>query len=78
MLADTQRTFPPVNVFLRDFEWYMTRHRDAFTDQEFARCIEQGFSYSCRIITTSTLKAGTSVVVTEYRIRSMEKLMVYP
>jgi DNA helicase-2/ATP-dependent DNA helicase PcrA len=35
-------TFPSKQEFIRDFEWYMTRHRENFTREQFARRLEYG------------------------------------
>ncbi|MDX1936170.1 MAG: ATP-dependent DNA helicase [Flavihumibacter sp.] len=35
-------TFPPKQVFIEDFEWYMHRHRESFTQEQFDRRIEYG------------------------------------
>jgi len=35
-------TFPPKEEFILDFEWYMHRHRENFTREQFARRIEYG------------------------------------
>jgi DNA helicase-2/ATP-dependent DNA helicase PcrA len=35
-------TFPSKQEFIRDFEWYMTRHRENFTREQFARRMEYG------------------------------------
>jgi DNA helicase II / ATP-dependent DNA helicase PcrA len=34
--------FPPKEVFIADFEWYMHRHRESFTKEQFARRLEYG------------------------------------
>lgn len=34
--------FPELRVFIDDFEWYMHRHRENFTKEEFNRRMEQG------------------------------------
>ncbi len=34
--------FPPKAEFISDFEWYMHRHRESFTREQFARRIEYG------------------------------------
>jgi DNA helicase-2/ATP-dependent DNA helicase PcrA len=34
--------FPAKDVFTADFEWYMNRHRESFTREQFARRIEYG------------------------------------
>lgn len=37
-----ERTFPPLETFIGDFEWYMRRHRESFTREQFARRLEYG------------------------------------
>lgn len=37
-------TFPEKSVFLQDFDWYMLRHRESFTKEQFARRMEYGFT----------------------------------
>lgn len=37
-----QEKFPDLKVFIDDFEWYMHRHRENFTKEEFNRRMEQG------------------------------------
>ena len=37
-----QEKFPELRVFIDDFEWYMHRHRENFTKEEFNRRMEQG------------------------------------
>lgn len=34
--------FPPKEEFIADFEWYMLRHRESFTKEEYARRMEYG------------------------------------
>lgn len=34
--------FPPKSEFINDFEWYMSRHRENFTREQFARRMEYG------------------------------------
>jgi DNA helicase-2/ATP-dependent DNA helicase PcrA len=34
--------FPSLEEFIGDFEWYMNRHRESFTKEQFARRIEYG------------------------------------
>ncbi|MDB5232906.1 MAG: ATP-dependent helicase [Chitinophagaceae bacterium] len=36
-------TFPPVEEFLSDFDWYMKRHRENFTAEQYNRRIEYGY-----------------------------------
>lgn len=37
-----EEKFPARSVFINDFEWYMNRHRENFTKEQFARRIEYG------------------------------------
>ncbi len=42
-MQDSQdETFPPKETFIRDFEWYMLRHRESFTREQFDRRMEYG------------------------------------
>jgi len=34
--------FPPLDDFLNDFTWYMQRHRESFTKEQFSRRMEYG------------------------------------
>ena len=34
--------FPPKDEFIADFEWYMLRHRESFTKEQFDRRLEYG------------------------------------
>ncbi|MBN9298518.1 MAG: ATP-dependent helicase [Filimonas sp.] len=42
MQNSPSNTFPLVNEFIYDFEWYMHRHRESFTQEQFDRRIEYG------------------------------------
>lgn len=37
-----QEQFPAKEVFLADFEWYMNRHRESFTKEQFERRLQYG------------------------------------
>ncbi len=37
-----QNSFPPKNKFIADFEWYMKKHRESFTKEQYARRLEYG------------------------------------
>lgn len=39
---DSAKDFPPRDVMLSDFNWYMNRHKENFTREAFARRIEYG------------------------------------
>jgi DNA helicase-2/ATP-dependent DNA helicase PcrA len=42
MLDHPDKAFPAPEVFIEDFEWYMRRHRESFTKEEFDRRMEYG------------------------------------
>jgi DNA helicase-2/ATP-dependent DNA helicase PcrA len=42
MKEDPEEKFPDVNEFIAGFEWYMHRHRESFTREQFSRRIEYG------------------------------------
>jgi DNA helicase-2/ATP-dependent DNA helicase PcrA len=37
-----KETFPPVEEFVADFDWYIKRHRESFTKEQFERRLEYG------------------------------------
>ena len=42
MLANDTKTFPPKEEMVEDFSRYLRKHRENFTEEEFARRMEQG------------------------------------
>ncbi|MCX6209020.1 MAG: ATP-dependent DNA helicase [Bacteroidetes bacterium] len=42
MQASGNNTFPAKEIFIQDFEWYLNRHRENFTKEQFARRLEYG------------------------------------
>jgi DNA helicase-2/ATP-dependent DNA helicase PcrA len=42
MQDNAGKTFPPAEEFVSDFEWYLHKHRESFTKEEFARRLEHG------------------------------------
>lgn len=42
MQDEKKDKFPPKEDFIADFEWYMFRHRESFTKEQFERRIEYG------------------------------------
>lgn len=42
MQKDPAQAFPAQETFIADFEWYMNRHRENFTREQFARRMEYG------------------------------------
>ncbi|HVG41831.1 MAG TPA: ATP-dependent DNA helicase, partial [Chitinophagaceae bacterium] len=41
-MQKNKNTFPPVEEFVTDFVWFMRRHRESFTKEQFARRLEYG------------------------------------
>jgi DNA helicase-2/ATP-dependent DNA helicase PcrA len=41
-MQDNDEQFPAKEEFITDFEWYMNRHRESFTQEQFARRMEYG------------------------------------
>jgi len=41
-MQESHETFPSRQEFISDFEWYMNRHRESFTREQFARRFEYG------------------------------------
>ena len=41
-MKEAEGCFPPLEDFLNDFTWYMKRHRECFTREQFARRMEYG------------------------------------
>jgi DNA helicase-2/ATP-dependent DNA helicase PcrA len=42
MQEDSAQSFPAKDVFLADFSWFMQRHRESFTKEQFDRRMEYG------------------------------------
>ena len=42
MVKDPKNRFAPESELVGDFEWYMKRHRDSFTDDQFIRRMDYG------------------------------------
>jgi DNA helicase II / ATP-dependent DNA helicase PcrA len=41
-MQDNNSIFPSKEEFIQDFEWYMNRHRESFTKEQFTRRMEYG------------------------------------
>lgn len=39
---NTKKEFPSKEIFINDFEWFMNRHREGFTKEQFNRRLEYG------------------------------------
>ena len=65
-----KNSFPQKNEFINDFEWYMHRHRESFTKEQFARRMEYGnevlSNYYEKYVTT-----WNKIVAVERNIRNV-------
>ncbi|MGN6618043.1 MAG: ATP-dependent helicase [Ilyomonas sp.] len=41
-MQNNNQAFPPVEDFIADFDWFMRRHRESFTQEQFDRRMEYG------------------------------------
>lgn len=41
-MQDNNNEFPPLEIFIQDFEWYMNRNREGFTQVQFKNRMEYG------------------------------------
>jgi DNA helicase-2/ATP-dependent DNA helicase PcrA len=41
-MQEDKNVFPPKEEFIKDFNWYMRRHRESFTKEQFDRRLEYG------------------------------------
>jgi DNA helicase-2/ATP-dependent DNA helicase PcrA len=62
--------FPQLDDFLQDFTWYMKRHRESFTKEQFARRLEYGLEILKNYYNTYVTK-WNKVVVVELGMRNM-------
>ncbi|HWB24915.1 MAG TPA: ATP-dependent DNA helicase [Chitinophagaceae bacterium] len=69
-MRDNNEQFPTVDIFVQDFEWYMYRHRESFTREQFDRRMEYGREVLANYYTTY---AGTwnRIVAIERNIRNV-------
>ncbi len=62
--------FPTLDEFLQDFSWYMTRHRESFTKEQFARRKEYGLEILKNYYNTYITK-WNKVVTIEMAVRNV-------
>ena len=62
--------FPLLDDFLQDFTWYMKRHRESFTKEQFARRLEYGLEILKNYYNTYVTK-WNKVVLVELGMRNM-------
>jgi DNA helicase-2/ATP-dependent DNA helicase PcrA len=70
MQDSTQSEFPDIQTLVQDFNYYMHRHREAFTAQEFKDKMELGETVLIKYY-ERYIKEWNKVVTTEYRITSV-------
>ncbi|MFT3909375.1 MAG: ATP-dependent DNA helicase [Ferruginibacter sp.] len=70
MLNSNAKQFPSKEEFIADFEWYMNRHRESFTKEQF----ERRFEYGREILLTyydKYINSFNKITTIEYNIRNV-------
>jgi DNA helicase II / ATP-dependent DNA helicase PcrA len=67
---DNPDQFPAKEVFIKDFEWYMHRHRESFTREQFERRMEYGQEVLSNYYDTYHLQ-WNKIVAIERNIRNV-------
>jgi DNA helicase-2/ATP-dependent DNA helicase PcrA len=62
--------FPPVDDLLQDFTWYLRRHRESFTKEQFARRLEYGLEILTNYYNT-WINKWNKVVSVELNVRGV-------
>lgn len=62
--------FPLLDDFLQDFTWYMKRHRESFTKEQFARRLEYGLEILKNYYNTYVTK-WNKIVMVEMNVRNV-------
>jgi len=62
--------FPLLDDFLQDFTWYMKRHRESFTKEQFARRLEYGLEILKNYYNTYVTK-WNKIVAVELNVRNV-------
>ena len=70
-LPDNGNEFHGLPQFLKDFEWYMKRNREAFTDEQFKRRMEYGEKILPEFY-NKYVESWEKITVTEYAIKQVE------
>ncbi len=65
-----EERFPPKAQFILDFEWYMHRHRESFTKEQFARRMEYGQEVLSNYY-DQYIKTWNTIVAVERTIRNV-------
>jgi DNA helicase-2/ATP-dependent DNA helicase PcrA len=69
MLDSETKTFPPIEDLMRDFDYFMYRHQDSFTKEEYERRRQYGDKILPKYV-THYLPTWNKVVTTERSIRT--------
>jgi DNA helicase-2/ATP-dependent DNA helicase PcrA len=70
-MQETKEKFPSRQEFISDFEWYMNRHRESFTREQFSR----RFEYGQEVLTNYYdlyINSWNKIVAIERNIRNIE------
>jgi len=62
--------FPSKEVFIADFVWFMHRHRESFTAEQFARRLEYGYDVLGNYY-DEYIRSFNKIVAIEYNIRNV-------
>lgn len=69
-MQEGANTFPPSDVFINDFVWYMQRHRQCFTKEQYNRRLE----YGVEILTAyykQYISSFNKIVIIERNLRNV-------
>ena len=69
-MQSNNEQFPSKEEFTKDFEWYMNRHRESFTNEQFDRRLEYGRDVLSNYY-DKYINSWIKVVTTERNIRSV-------
>jgi DNA helicase II / ATP-dependent DNA helicase PcrA len=67
-MKDSDYKFPPMEAFLNDFTWYMKRHRECFTKEQFARRMEYGLEILTNYYNYA-IGSANKIVQVEYNVK---------
>ncbi|MDE3124897.1 MAG: ATP-dependent helicase, partial [Bacteroidota bacterium] len=70
MKEDPNNQFPSLQEFIADFEWYMQRHRESFTREQFERRLEYGQQVLTNYYQENIL-VWHKIVVVEHTIKNI-------
>jgi DNA helicase-2/ATP-dependent DNA helicase PcrA len=69
-MQSNNNIFPSKEIFIGDFEWYMQRHRESFTKEQFSRRFEYGHEVLSNYY-EKYIDEWNKVVAIEYNIRNV-------